>query len=183
LSVAKHQAKIEQGLRGIEVKIPFPPFFKRQNVTIFDVETEDLNITVLGFYHIGDTVIHQVFFPEPISPMVLKATKFFHKNFLQPIRRLAIFNVSHEAGLFDLDRKQCIELQPMPYTAKEKYIFIQSLSKARQIPPWEPKNYKEIAFHNYSCLIKETILYLGLENFASPSLKSTYLAEVSRIVP
>ncbi len=56
---------------------------------------------------------------------------------MQAIRRLAIFNVSHEAGLFDLDRKQCIKFQPMPSTAKEKYIFIQSLSKARQIPPWE----------------------------------------------
>ncbi len=169
-------------LHGIHIQIPFAAKLDRERVIVLDTESEDQNITVLGYYEMGESFIHQVFFETPVSPQLLAKTAFFQQLFLRSHYRIAIYYVGHEAALFDLDPTRCIELQPLAYAPKERYIKIQSLSKARRLPAWTRESIAEICFHNYSCLIKQIILYLGREDFARPGLKTHYLEKVNKLV-
>lgn len=163
---------------GTHFAIPFHGALQPAPVIIIDTETEDQNITVLGYYRIGESHIHQIFFPTPISPRWLRQTEWFEQNFLDPTVRLAIYNVCFEAELFGLEKDRCLELQPLPYMAKEEYILLKSLTTTRHIPRWTDRTKAIIGFHNYSCIIKEIWLYLGRHDFCLANIQHIYSQEV-----
>jgi hypothetical protein len=63
---------------------------------------------------------------------------------------------------------KCVELMPYPYCPKERFIILESLDKVsgRKNAKWGVDSFADIIIHNYSCMVKEIILYLGLRSFA-----------------
>jgi len=163
----------------IEVNTPFPKKLKEKNIVILDVETEDQQIAVLGYYVVGSGKIKQLIFPSKVSPDFLKNTKFFKNTFLSGIK-IACYNTSFEKKLFSLSQSKLIELQPYKYAAKERLISLETIDQisSKHLPVFNTKNFGIWSFHNYSCIIKEIVLYLGIGNFVKPNIKELYLQKV-----
>ena len=164
---------------AIELNIDFPKRLIKKDIVILDVETEDQQITVLGYYRVGSDEIKQILFPTKISPEYLRHTPFFKKNFLSGVK-IACYNTSFEKNLFSLPAHKLIELQPYKYAPKERIISLKSIDQtsSKYLPRFIKKNFGIWAFHNFSCIIKQIVLYLGLENFSNPNIKEIYMQKV-----
>ena len=163
----------------IEISTPFPKKIIEEDVVILDVETEDQQITVLGYYKVGANKIKQILFPNKISPDFLKNSPFFKTNFLSG-SKIACYNTSFEKNLFSLPEHKLIELQPFRYAAKERIISLETIDQtsSKHLPAFIPKHFGIWGFHNYSCIIKQIILYLGIGNFAKMNIKELYMKKM-----
>lgn len=138
-------------------------------------------VIVAGYYHIGENATNQLIFPEPIAPTDLAQSDWFKQTFPENCT-IAVYNRSFEAGLLQMDINRFVELQPIRYLAKKQLIHIMTLDNSRNFPPWEPENYAPIAYHNYSCLVQETVLWLGRYSYLHPNLRTTYCHQVKQYV-
>jgi hypothetical protein len=163
------------------VQLEFPTFAtapQAEPVILFDAEAEvyqlQQSVTVLGWYQLGELCVKQILFSEPFPASALARTAFFRDTFLKAGTALGAYYADFEANLFGVPVP--IEVMPRPYAAKESVIAIETLSteRGKDLPRWGAESWLTIAFHNLSCIVKVTLLYLGRNLFASPEFQLSY---------
>jgi hypothetical protein len=167
-------AQTPGGGQGQLFQIPFSNQFKASDVTILDTESLNQEIISVAWYNLGDPFINCLLLKTPLPGPVVTRIPLLHDLFTT--RRIALYNAKWECDLLELPRDQVIELMQYPYSPKEQYIELASLdkhsSKYLAIDRWGPATYFPVLFHNISCVVKQTLLWLGLTTFALHDFKA-----------
>ena len=92
--------------------------------------------------------------------------------------KVAVYNKTWEVQMLDfdpIDRERLIELMPFDYCPKEKYVKMSPLShrSSKFLPAWNEENLEKWAFHNFSCLVKEFLLYITQDSI-TPDVRFRY---------
>jgi len=154
----------------LEIVLPFARLGKEpcedREIVVVDCEVDMEKLCVIGYYDFS-TGIHEFIFPTPIATQEFQQTSLFQQLFGNDVK-IAAYNIEYEHRMLGVPKDRCIELMPYPYCPKEKFIIVESLDKVsgRKNAKWSPASYADIIIHNYSCMVKEILLYLGLRNFA-----------------
>lgn len=176
----------EKIICAIEKRTYFTETLKKKNLVVLDVETSKIgsNIVVLGYYIVGEPFIHQLIFPEPVDPLRLRDTKFFFDNILKYDYKIICYNANFESKLFQIPIENFVETQSIQYLSKEKAISIKLLEmgSSRDLPIWIPENYLRYAWRNLGCIMKTTILAMGIHSFNVPNIYSIYNTQIENTI-
>lgn len=158
---------MQSEINGINLIYTLGNIYQTHKYTIVDVELDkNSNLILLGYYHFGEPLIHQILFFEPVNPKSFAKSHFFKEKIWRDDYKFASYFCKHESRIFGIGIDKFFELQQSPYIAKEKYISLGSLTKtsSKNLPDFkkEESSVFRIVEHNIGCLIKEVILLAGL---------------------
>jgi hypothetical protein len=171
----------EKTIHATAFSIPFCNLFRASNIIVIDVESYDVNfIVVFGYYILGESVIHQLVFHEPADPCKLAKNKFFIKLILHSNYKIAAYNISFESHLFGIPPERMIETMPIPYLKKDDLISIKPIDQSAinlTCASFDARKVAEVAFRNFSCIIKTTFLVTGYD-VLKHNIKFMYMNQI-----
>lgn len=172
----------ENKIHATMLSIPFSTLIKPTNILVLDTETnEDNFVLVLGYYIFGENMIHQLVFHEPTDPKFIKNTRLFGRLITYSSYKVAVYNASFESKLFQIPKDKFIETMPMPYTKKDDLISIKTIDQASPRTVGydiDANKMCEIAFRNVSCIMKTTILLIGLQSYTRFNIKHVIINQL-----
>ena len=138
-----------------------------KGLMVLDVETDGLHdsaiITAVGTW-INNTIRVLVNHSDPQEHLSFLVNKY-------KITEIAAFVVNFDSKFFPEIRKKVnwIELQPRQYQRKSDTIWLRGLdgrSGASAVKAYEEKNWDDLAWHCYSDVLSEGLLYIARHTMA-----------------
>ena len=150
------------------------------NAIIVDTESNDRGIVVFGYFELGKTSVHQIVFDPPVSNLPRDIQEILETY----AGRIYCYYVEHEAEILNIPNEWLNELMPYPYQAKEKLISILSLDRtsSKYLPKFSKSSLGRWVFHNYSCLMKQLVLYLGQDTFLRHNIKEIMIERINDVM-